>query len=78
MSSFLRRLLPLGMLFFAIFAHSALFGQESADSSSVAVSPATALENYLHNGDLTYHWEVIETTQIGGVATYHLLLSGET
>ena len=78
MSSLLRRLLPLGMLFFAIFAHSALFGQESADSSSVAVSPATALENYLHNGDLTYHWEVIETTQIGGVATYHLLLTSQT
>lgn len=72
-----RHLILTGILFSIFTAPSESFGQEVADST-VVVTPATALENYLHNGDLSYRWEVIETTQIAGVKTYHLLLTSQT
>ena len=77
MYSFLRRLSFLITFLFAVLSHSEIFGQETTDSTA-AVSPATALESYLHNGDLTYRWEVIETTQTAGITTYHLLLTSQT
>lgn len=44
-----RRILP-GILFVAVFA-------AGARAEDPAVTPSTALESYLHNGDLTYGWK---------------------
>ena len=52
-----RRILP-GILFVAVFA-------AGARAEDPAVTPSTALESYLHNGDLTYGWEVRETVRDG-------------
>ena len=64
-----RRILP-GILFVAVFAA----GTRAEDP---AVTPSTALESYLHNGDLTYGWEVRETVRDGNATVYHLLLTSQ-
>lgn len=45
--------------------------------AQVAVTPATALEHYLHNGDKAYHWEVKESYSIDNVKAYSLLLTSQ-
>ena len=64
-----RRILP-GILFVAVFA-------AGARAEDPAVTPSTALESYLHNGDLTYGWEVRETVRDGNATVYHLLLTSQ-
>jgi len=56
------RILP-GILFVAVFA-------AGARAEDPAVTPSTALESYLHNGDLTYGWEVRETVRDGNATVY--------
>lgn len=41
------------------------------------VTPSTALQSYLHNGDKTFKWEVKETYDIGDVKAYALLLTSQ-
>jgi PhoPQ-activated pathogenicity-related protein len=41
------------------------------------VTPATALQSYLHNGDATFSWEVKDTYDIGDVKAYALLLTSQ-
>ncbi len=38
------------------------------------LTPSTALQGYLNNGDKTYRWEVKDTYTLGDVKTYSLLL----
>ncbi|HRQ51805.1 MAG TPA: PhoPQ-activated protein PqaA family protein, partial [Agriterribacter sp.] len=41
------------------------------------VTPSTALQSYLHNGDKTFKWEVKDTYNIGAVKAYALLLTSQ-
>ncbi len=42
------------------------------------ITPSTALQRYLHNGDKTYHWETKETYEMNdGVKAYNLLLTSQ-
>lgn len=42
-----------------------------------AVTPATALQSYLHNGDQHYHWELKDSFTVGNVKGYDLLLTSQ-
>lgn len=42
-----------------------------------AITPETALKEYLNNGDKTYRWEVKDTQIIDDVTVYHLLLTSQ-
>jgi PhoPQ-activated pathogenicity-related protein len=41
------------------------------------ITPATALNHYLNNGDKAYKWEVKETFDLGDVKVYSLLLTSQ-
>ena len=41
------------------------------------VTPSTALQTYLHNGDKTFKWEIKDTYDIGEVKAYALLLTSQ-
>jgi PhoPQ-activated pathogenicity-related protein len=41
------------------------------------VTPQTALKSYIVNGDNAYHWELKDSTKIGNVMAYHLLLTSQ-
>lgn len=41
------------------------------------ITPATALQHYLHNGDQTFKWEVRDTYDINDVKVYALLLTSQ-
>jgi len=45
--------------------------------AQATVTPATALQSYLHNGDATFSWEVKDTYDIGDVKAYALLLTSQ-
>ena len=42
-----------------------------------AITPATALQHYLNNGDKTFKWEIRDTYDIGEVKAYALLLTSQ-
>lgn len=46
------------------------FGQQS-------LTPETALQGYLNNGDKTFHWELKESYDVGSVKAYSLLLTSQ-
>jgi PhoPQ-activated pathogenicity-related protein len=46
-------------------------------SQTSSVTPATAMQSYLHNGDQTYHWQLKDTFSIGTVKGYDLLLTSQ-
>lgn len=54
-----------------------LFFLYSSVSAQKKITPATALEQYLNNGDKTYSWEVKETYEVGDVTVYALLLTSQ-
>lgn len=41
------------------------------------ITPETALQAYLHNGDKTFHWELKDTYDIGNVKAYNILLTSQ-
>lgn len=43
-----------------------------------AITPENALESYLHNGDNTYQWKLVDSFKTDKVATYNLLLTSQT
>jgi PhoPQ-activated pathogenicity-related protein len=45
--------------------------------SQDSITPATALQHYLNNGDTTYHWEIKDTYDVGGTKAYALLLTSQ-
>ena len=49
----------------------------SGAQSQQALTPETALQGYLDNGDKTYHWELKESYDIGSVKAYSLLLTSQ-
>ena len=64
------------LLFFitAIIAQGIFIPQGNSQS---ALTPETALQGYLNNGDKTYRWEVKETYQVGEAKAYSLLLTSQ-
>jgi len=47
-------------------------------SSLHATTPETALSDYIHNGDTSFQWTVIDSTQVADVTAYRLLLRSQT
>lgn len=45
--------------------------------AQTALTPDTALEGYLNNGDKTFRWEVRESYALGNVMAYSLLLTSQ-
>ncbi|MCC6287319.1 MAG: PhoPQ-activated pathogenicity-like protein PqaA type [Chitinophagaceae bacterium] len=45
--------------------------------AQAAITPATALQSYLNNGDNTFSWEVKDTYDIGDTKAYALLLTSQ-
>ncbi|AWV98508.1 PhoPQ-activated pathogenicity-related family protein [Arcticibacterium luteifluviistationis] len=41
------------------------------------ITPETALKSYINNGDKTYDWELKDSTVLGNVTAYHLLLTSQ-
>ena len=41
------------------------------------ITPETALKSYLDNGDKTFKWEIKDSTVLGNVTAYHLLLTSQ-
>ncbi len=41
------------------------------------ITPDTALESYLNNGDTTFHWSVTSTYTLAGVTAYELFLTSQ-
>ena len=58
------------MLFAQVFLVLAAMAQD-------AVTPATALQHYLHNDDHAYQWEVKDSFATGSVKGYDLLLTSQ-
>ncbi|HEX8039264.1 MAG TPA: PhoPQ-activated protein PqaA family protein, partial [Chryseosolibacter sp.] len=49
----------------------------SGAAAQNTLSPETALQGYLRNGDQTFRWEVKESYEIGNVKGYSLLLTSQ-
>ena len=49
----------------------------NATNAQVELTPQTALQSYLNNGDKTYHWEMKESYLVGDVKAYDLLLTSQ-
>jgi PhoPQ-activated pathogenicity-related protein len=46
-------------------------------NAQTAITPATALQAYINNGDRTYRWELKESYTIGDVKAYNILLTSQ-
>ena len=49
----------------------------SQRNCQVPLTPQTALQSYLNNGDKTYHWELKDSYLVGDVKAYDLLLTSQ-
>jgi PhoPQ-activated pathogenicity-related protein len=66
----MRAFIKLLFITFLLLANSA--------KSQNSITPATALDRYLHNGDQSYKWAVKDSGMIGNVQIYTLLLTSQT
>lgn len=62
------------LLLFLLLAATCLTGH----SVIRATTPETALSDYIHNGDTSFQWTVIDSTQVADVTAYRLLLRSQT
>lgn len=46
-------------------------------SFAQSITPQTALKNYINNNDKTYRWELKDSSNLGGVKVYQLLLTSQ-
>ncbi|MES2826982.1 MAG: PhoPQ-activated protein PqaA family protein [Bacteroidota bacterium] len=58
-------------LVFTLFAFCLLANAQTP------VTPATALQRYLDNGDKTYIWELKEAFEVEGISVYNILLTSQ-
>jgi PhoPQ-activated pathogenicity-related protein len=49
----------------------------SAVQAQTTITPATALDHYLNNGDKSYQWKIRDSATIGNVSVYGLLLTSQ-
>ncbi len=61
--------------FFSLFCLLLLAGVSAQKTKSI--TPETALNRYLNNGDTTYHWVIKDTQTIGDVHVYGLVLTSQ-
>ena len=54
------------------------FLQTVSAGSHAAITPETALQAYLHNGDKSFKWEVKEKMKGDGVMLYRLEYTSQT
>ncbi len=57
---------------------SACSGNTKKEKKELPLTPATALQHYLDNGDKTYSWKVVDTYDVKGVKAYDLILTSQT
>jgi PhoPQ-activated pathogenicity-related protein len=62
---------------FFLFALVIAQGLFVSQGHGQALTPETALQGYLNNGDKTYRWQVKETYQVGEATAYSLLLTSQ-
>ncbi|MCF6223236.1 MAG: PhoPQ-activated pathogenicity-related family protein [Flavobacteriaceae bacterium] len=60
-----------------LFTSSCATEAKSSPKKVIPITPETALERYLDNGDTTYKWEVKESYPVGDVTAYDLLLTSQ-
>ncbi len=65
------------LLFKLLFALIAIQLMPGNSIAQTAITPATALQRYLSNGDKTYKWEIKETYKIKDATVYALLLTSQ-
>jgi PhoPQ-activated pathogenicity-related protein len=67
------------MLFYAtaVIALQFAISGSARSQQGEKITPATALQHYLHNGDTTFHWEVKDSYEIGDVKAYGLVLTSQ-
>ncbi len=58
-------------------ANTTLSATVAATTSATATTPATALHDYLNNGDQTYAWEIKDSIAIEGGTLYEVLLTSQ-
>ena len=62
---------------FIAFTLLTLTACSSTKKQETPLTPETALQHYLDNGDKTYSWKVIETYDVKGVKAYDLILTSQ-
>ena len=62
------------LLFLLLLVFTGLTNQ----SALHATTPETALSDYIHNGDESFEWTIIDSTQVADVTGYRLLLRSQT
>jgi len=60
-----------------LFISSCATEAKSSPKKVVPITPETALERYLDNGDNTFKWELKESYPVGDVTAYDLLLTSQ-
>jgi PhoPQ-activated pathogenicity-related protein len=65
------------IVFKLLIACTAILLVPDNGTAQTAITPATALQSYLHNGDKTYQWEIKETFKIKESTVYTLLLTSQ-
>ncbi len=60
-----------------LFGFLILLIAEVHAQKTAAITPATALQSYLHNGDNSFHWEMKDSAEMDGVKAYNILLTSQ-
>ncbi|MCW3116525.1 MAG: PhoPQ-activated pathogenicity-like protein PqaA type [Chitinophagaceae bacterium] len=63
--------------FVAVLVLQSALYYSARSQSGEKITPATALQHYLHNDDTAFHWELKDTYEIGEVKAYALLLTSQ-
>ncbi|GAB4016790.1 PhoPQ-activated pathogenicity-related family protein [Spirosoma migulaei] len=64
------------LAFLGFISISTLFSFNSSNPAD-GITPSTALESYLKNGDQTFKWEVKDTYTYGDITAYEVLLTSQ-
>jgi PhoPQ-activated pathogenicity-related protein len=64
-------------LYFLLFVVLQMLVSSRSNAQQDSITPATALQHYLHNGDTTFHWEIKDTFDLGKVKVYDILLTSQ-
>lgn len=65
------------LVLFTTLLLSACAVKEKEKQKEIPLTPATALQHYLQNGDTTYTWKIADTLDVDGVTVYNLVLTSQ-
>lgn len=65
-------------IFLALSLPLLLWTAAVAQMQDTKITPGSALESYINNGDHTYQWKLTDTLKSDKVTTYNLLLTSQT